>query len=136
LRTTGSRASTGASEELPRVRLTHETGLDLSARAAEILDAARETASRVAGLRSNGEKKTYIAQAAQALAEFNAQKQRLEDLARAAGPRAKVTIADATQEIAQLHSELASRTRFGCRSRLCSFYAHRDRRVRRSAASP
>ena len=79
----------------------------ISAKAAEILDAARETSSRVAGLRSSSEKRTYIAQAAQALEEFNAQKLKLEDLARGAGLRAKATIADATQEIAQLHAELA-----------------------------
>jgi MoxR-like ATPase len=94
-------------ERAKLARLVGEHADPVSAKAAEILDAARETASRVAGLRSNNEKKTYIAQAAQALEEFNAQKQKLEDLARGAGPRAKATIADATQEIAQLHSELA-----------------------------
>ncbi|BDG08651.1 AAA family ATPase [Anaeromyxobacter paludicola] len=87
-------------------RLVGELADPVSAKAAEILDAARETAAKVAGLRSS-DRKAYIASAAQALDDFKAQQARLADLARGAGPRAKATLADAGQEIAQLHSDLA-----------------------------
>jgi len=78
----------------------------VSAKAAEVLDAARETAARVAGLR-NSDRKSYLAQAAQALEDFKAQQVKLKDLATGAGPRAKQALGDADQEIAQLHYELA-----------------------------
>ncbi len=78
----------------------------VSAKAAEVLDAARETAARVAALRLS-DRKGYLTQAAQALEEFKAQQQKLKDLASGAGPRAKQTLGDADQEIAQLHYELA-----------------------------
>ena len=87
-------------------RLVGELADPVSARAAEILDAARETAAKVAGLRSS-DRKAYIASAAQALDDFKAQQARLADLSRGAGPRARATITDAGQEIAQLHSDLA-----------------------------
>ena len=87
-------------------RLVGELADPVSAKAAEILDAARETAAKVAGLRSS-DRKAYIASAAQALDDFKAQQVRLAELARGAGPRAKATLADAGQEIAQLHAELA-----------------------------
>jgi len=87
-------------------RLVGQLADPVSAKAAEILDAARETAARVAGLRSS-DRKAYISQAAQALDEFKAQQERLEALARSAGPRAKQTVADANQEIAALHEDLA-----------------------------
>jgi MoxR-like ATPase len=77
-----------------------------SAKAAEILDAARETAARVAALHSS-DRKAYIAEAAQALDEFKAQERKLKELGRGAGPRASQTITDAQKEIAQLHAELA-----------------------------
>ena len=60
----------------------------MSAKAAEVLDAARETAARVAALRTS-DRKSYLSQAAQALEEFTAQQQKLRDLASGAGPRAK-----------------------------------------------
>ncbi len=78
----------------------------VSAKAAEVLDAARETAARVAALRSS-DRKSYLGQAAQALEEFKAQQEKLKDLAHAAGPRAKQTLGDADQEIGQLHYDLA-----------------------------
>ena len=78
----------------------------LSAKAAEILDAARETAARVAALHSS-DRKAYIAEAAQALDEFRAQEKKLGELGRGAGPRAAQTVSDAQQEITQLHTELA-----------------------------
>jgi len=87
-------------------RLVGELADPVSAKAAEILDAARETAAKVAGLRSS-DRKAYISSAAQALDDFKAQQARLAELARGAGPRAKVTLADAGQEIAQLHADLA-----------------------------
>ncbi len=78
----------------------------VSARAAEVLDAARETAARVAALRTS-DRKGYLSQAAQALEEFKAQQQKLRDLAGGAGPRARQALGEADQEIAQLHYELA-----------------------------
>lgn len=48
-----------------------------------------------------------MAQAAQALEEFHAQQKKLRDLAREAGRRAKQSIAEADQEIGQLHAEVA-----------------------------
>jgi MoxR-like ATPase len=93
--------------ERPKVaRLVGELADPVSAKAAEILDAARETAARVAGLRS-ADRKAYISNAAQALDEFQAQQAKLFELTRSAGPRAKGTLADATQEIGQLHADLA-----------------------------
>jgi MoxR-like ATPase len=79
----------------------------VSAKAAEVLDAARETAGRITGLRTT-DRKAYVAQAAQALDEFQQQQEKLKELTRGAGPRAKQTLADASQEIAQLHSDLAT----------------------------
>jgi MoxR-like ATPase len=89
-------------------RLVGQHADPVSAQAAEILDAARETAARVTGLRtSNTDRKSFIASGAQALEDFDAQRRRLDDLSKAAGPRAKQTIVDATQEIAQLRADLA-----------------------------
>lgn len=79
----------------------------ISSQATEILDAARETAARVAGLRSTSDRKTYVGSAAQALDELRAQKDKLTVLAKSAGPRARTTLADSEQEISQLHAELA-----------------------------
>lgn len=90
-------------------KLAHLVGAladPVSAKAAEVLDAARETAGRVAALRTT-DRKAYVAQAAQALEDFTAQQKKLKDLARSAGPRAKQSLADAGQEIGQLHSDLA-----------------------------
>jgi MoxR-like ATPase len=78
----------------------------VSAKAAEVLDAARETAARVAAMRSS-DRKSYLSQAAQALEEFKAQQEKLKDLVRGAGPRAKQALGDADQEIGQLHYDLA-----------------------------
>ena len=77
-----------------------------SAQAAEILDAARETAQKVSGLAS-GDRKSYIAQAAQSIGEFDSMQKKLTELARSGGRRAKTVIADAQTEIQQMHAELA-----------------------------
>ena len=93
--------------ERPKVaRIVGELADPVSAKAVEILDAARETAARVAGLRSS-DRKAYISSAAQALDDFQAQQAKLTELTRSAGPRAKTTLADAAQEIGQLHADLA-----------------------------
>ena len=76
------------------------------AQATEVLDAARETAQKVASLQA-GDRKAYIAQAAQAIDAFGQQQRRLTDLAKSAGKRAKATIADATADISVMHGELA-----------------------------
>lgn len=77
-----------------------------SMQALEILDAAREIAMKVAGLKS-GDRKTYIAQAAQAVEQFDAQQAKLADLGRSGGRRSKVVIKDSVAEIQGLHAELA-----------------------------
>ena len=89
-------------------RLVGQHADPVSAQTAEILDAARETAARVAGLRSSAsDKRAFVGPAAQALQEFDEQRRKLEDLVQTAGPRAKANIGDASQEIIQLRTELA-----------------------------
>lgn len=77
-----------------------------STQSLEILDAAREIAAKVASLKS-GDRKSYIAQAAEATQQFDAQRAKLAELAKSAGRRAKVVIADAVAEIQGLHAEVA-----------------------------
>ena len=72
----------------------------------EILDAAREIATKVASLRG-GDRKAYIGQAAQAVEQFDAQQLKLAELARSGGRRARSVIGDATAEIQGLHAEVA-----------------------------
>lgn len=74
--------------------------------ATEILDAARETADKVAGLQS-GDRKQYIAQAAQALETFTQQVSKLQKLGKSAGRRAKDSIDAANDDITAMHEELA-----------------------------
>lgn len=78
----------------------------VSMQATEILDAARESSDKVAGLKS-GDRKQYIAQAAQALEAFTQQMAKLEKLGKSAGRRAKEVIDAATADITQMHAELA-----------------------------
>ncbi len=97
-------------EPKERAKVAHLVGQladPISAQAAEILDAARETAARVAGLRSTADRKTYVGSAAQALDDLLQQRDRLTALSKSAGPRAQTTLSDAGQEISQLHNELA-----------------------------
>lgn len=77
-----------------------------STQSLEILDAAREIATKVASLKS-GDRKSYIAQAAEATQQFDAQRAKLTELTKSAGRRAKVVIADAVAEIQGLHAEVA-----------------------------
>ncbi len=77
-----------------------------STMAIEILDAAREIATKVASLK-NADRKSYIGQAAQAVEQFDAQQVKLADLARSGGRRAKTVIGDAVAEIRGLHAEVA-----------------------------
>jgi MoxR-like ATPase len=94
-------------KDRPKVaRLVGKLADPVGAQAAEILDAARETAARVAALVA-GDRKAYIAQAAQALEQFQAQQKKLAQLAKGAGRRASVVIQDSTDEIVALHTELA-----------------------------
>ncbi len=72
----------------------------------EIVDAAREIATKVASLK-NGERKAYIAQAAQAVEQFDAQQAKLAELAKTGGRRARSVIGDAVTEIQGLHAEVA-----------------------------
>jgi MoxR-like ATPase len=94
-------------KDRPKVaRLVGKLADPVGAQAAEILDAARETAAKVAALVA-GDRKAYIAQAAQALEQFQAQQKKLGQLARGAGRRASAVIQDSTDEIVALHTELA-----------------------------
>ncbi len=94
-------------KDRPKVaRLVGRLADPVGAQAAEILDAARETAAKVAGLQS-GDRKAYIAQAAQALEQFQQQQKKLGQLAKGAGRRATVVIQDANDEIIAIHTELA-----------------------------
>jgi MoxR-like ATPase len=77
-----------------------------SAQAQEILDAAREVITKVAGFKG-GDRKTYLNEAANALEQFKAQGQKLTTLAKSAGRRAKAIIADVSAEITAMHGELA-----------------------------
>ena len=74
--------------------------------ATEILDAAKETADRVAGLKS-GDRKAYISQAAQALETFTQQVSKLQKLGKSAGRRAKASIDAANDDITAMHEDLA-----------------------------
>ena len=94
-------------KDRPKVaRLVGKLADPVGAQAAEILDAARETASKVAALKS-GDRKAYIAQAAQALEQFQAQQKKLGQLAKGAGRRASSVIQDANDEIIAIHTDLA-----------------------------
>jgi MoxR-like ATPase len=94
-------------KDRPKVaRIVGKTADPVSAQAAEILDAARETAAKVAAIKA-GDRKAYIAQAAQALEQFQAQQKKLGQLAKSAGRRASAVIQDATDEIVALHTDLA-----------------------------
>jgi MoxR-like ATPase len=94
-------------KDRPKVaRIVGKLSDPVAAQATEVLDAARETAQKVASLQA-GDRKTYIAQAAQAIDAFGQQQRRLADLAKSAGKRAKATIAEANADIAVMHGELA-----------------------------
>ena len=94
-------------KERPKVaRLVGKLSDPVGTQAAEILDAARETAQKAAGLKS-GDRKAYIGQAAQAIEQFEAQKKKLGELGQAGGRRARGVIADAASEIQGMHAELA-----------------------------
>jgi MoxR-like ATPase len=93
--------------ERPKVaRIVGKLADPTSAQAAEILDAAKETATKAAALKS-GDRKQYIAQCASALETFTQQRERLVKLSKSAGRRAKEVIADATADIDAMHAELA-----------------------------
>jgi MoxR-like ATPase len=87
-------------------RLVGKLADPIGAQATEILDAARETAAKVAAL-VVGDRKAYIAQAAQALEQFQAQQKKLGQLAKGAGRRASAVIQDANDEIVAIHTDLA-----------------------------
>jgi MoxR-like ATPase len=94
-------------KDRPKVaRLVGKLADPVGAQAAEILDAARETAAKVVVLKS-GDRKAYIAQAAQALEQFQAQQKKLGQLAKGAGRRAFSVIQDANDEIIAIHTDLA-----------------------------
>jgi len=94
-------------KDRPKVaRLVGKLADPVGAQAAEILDAARETANKVATLKA-GDRKAYISQAAQALEQFQAQQKKLAMLTKSAGRRAITVIDESTQEIGELHADLA-----------------------------
>jgi MoxR-like ATPase len=87
-------------------RLVGKLADPVGAQATEILDAARETAAKVAALVA-GDRKTYIGQAAQALEQFQAQQKKLGQLAKGSGRRASAVIQAANDEIVAIHTDLA-----------------------------
>jgi len=94
-------------KDRPKVaRLVGKLADPVGAQAAEVLDAARETFNKVATLKA-GDRKAYIAQAAQALEQFQAQQKKLAMLTKSAGRRAIAVIDESTQEIGELHADLA-----------------------------
>lgn len=94
-------------KERPKIaRLVGKLADPAGCQAMEILDAARETATKVQALKSS-DRKQYLAQAAQALEEFRAQQTKLSELGRTSGSRSKETITDAQAEVNGLHAELA-----------------------------
>ncbi len=94
-------------KDRPKIaRLVGKLADPVGAQAAEVLDAARETAAKVAALQA-GDRKQYIAQAAQALEQFQAQQKKLGQLTKGAGRRATAVIQDANDEILALHTDLA-----------------------------
>ncbi len=54
-----------------------------------------------------GDRKAYIAQAAQALEQFQQQQKKLGQLAKGAGRRASAVIQEANDEIVAIHTDLA-----------------------------
>lgn len=78
----------------------------VATQALEILDAAKETADKVAGMKA-GDRKLYISQAANALESFTQQMSKLQKLGKSAGRRAKDTIDAADADITAMHEELA-----------------------------
>jgi MoxR-like ATPase len=94
-------------KDRPKVaRIVGKLADPVGAQANEILDAARETAAKVAALVA-GDRKSYIAQAAQALEQFQAQQKKLGQLAKGAGRRASAVIQAANDEIVAIHTDLA-----------------------------
>lgn len=94
-------------KDRPRVaRIIGKLSDPVAFQAREILDAARETATKVQALKSS-DRKAYLAQAAQSLEEFRAQQTKLTELGRSGGRRAKEVVADATAEVNGLHADLA-----------------------------
>ena len=94
-------------KDRPKIaRIVGKLADPIGAQAAEILDAARETAAKIAALQA-GDRKTFIAQAAQGLEQFSAQQKRLAQLSKGAGRRASAVIQDANDEIVTIHTELA-----------------------------
>jgi MoxR-like ATPase len=94
-------------KDRPRVaRIVGQLSDPASMQSLEILDAAREISTKVASLKS-GDRKAYIAQAAQAVEQFDAQQVKLTELVKSGGRRAKAVISDAVAEIQGLHAEVA-----------------------------
>ena len=90
----------------PKVaQLVGQVADPITSQANQILDAARDTAARVAGVKAD--RKTYVAQAAQALEDLKAQREKLASLAKGAGLRARATLQDVQQEIQLLHAEIS-----------------------------
>lgn len=87
-------------------RLVGKLADPVGTQAQEILDAARETAQKVAALKTS-DRKQYVAQAASAVEQFTQQQDKLSELARSGGRRAKAVVSDAQAEIQGMHAEMA-----------------------------
>ncbi len=94
-------------KERPKVaRLVGTLADPVSTKAAEVLDAARETAAKLSAPGAT-ERQDFIAQATQALQTIRSQQDKLKELARTASQRATQAVQDALIEVNQLHAELA-----------------------------
>jgi MoxR-like ATPase len=94
-------------KERPKIsRIVGRLADPAGTQAIEILDAAREMALKVSALKS-GDRKAYVAQAAQAVEQFDAQHRKLAGLVQSAGPRARAAVNEASAEIQALHAEMA-----------------------------
>lgn len=87
-------------------RIVGQLADPVGTQAQEILDAARETAERVAGIK-NTDRKAYVGAAAAAIEAFAQQQTRLTELALKGGRRARAVVADASAEIDAIHTSLA-----------------------------
>ena len=87
-------------------RLVGRLADPIGSQALEIADAAREMAAKVKALHKD-DRKAYLAQASQSLDGFRAQQEKLKELSRTAGQRAKQMVNDSLTEVNQLHAELA-----------------------------
>lgn len=94
-------------KERPKIaRIVGKLADPVGSQAAEILDSARELSAKVTALKT-ADRKAYIAQAASAIEQFNAQQEKLAKIVKSAGRRGREVVSDASAEINGMHADLA-----------------------------